>query len=57
MHDVLFAHPDVSLQHLFDSAPAGAEIRFPAGIWREKAVIRTPGLHLVGSGREDTNYS
>ena len=56
MHNVLYASPTDSLQNLFDSAPAGAEIRFPAGTWREKAVIRTPGLRRVGAGQDETVF-
>ena len=43
-----------SLQEVFDVAPAGTVIRFPKGIWRQKATVRTPGLHLIGAGRDKT---
>ena len=40
------------LQRVFDAASPGSEILFPEGIWRQKTVIRTPGLHLIGAGQE-----
>ena len=54
MDPVIVVHPDDDLQTIFDKAPAGAEIRFPAGVWKQKTVIRIPGLRLVGAGAEKT---
>lgn len=53
---IILIHPDDDLQSVFDAAPAGAELRFPAGIWRQKTVIRTPGLSLVGAGAGKTIF-
>ncbi len=44
--------PGEDLQALFDAVPAGSTLRFPAGTWRQKSVIRTPGLRLIGAGEE-----
>ena len=46
------AVPGQPLQPLLDSAPEGAEIRLSPGEWREKLVIRTPGVTLIGAGPE-----
>ncbi len=49
-----FITPDDRLQAVFDQAEPGTVIHLSAGVYRQKAVIRTPGLTLVGSGREKT---
>ncbi len=54
MPQIIYVTPDNSLQAVFDSAPEGAEIRLSAGIYRQKAVIRTPGLTITGQGTEKT---
>ena len=46
--------PADDLQAVFDSAPAGATVRLAPGIYRQKLMIKTPGLTLVGSGPEQT---
>ena len=51
---VITIKPEDDLQKVFDLAPPGAEIRFPPGIWRQKTMIRTPGLHIIGAGWENT---
>ena len=43
-----------NLQDVLDVAPPDAVIRLPAGIFRQKAVVRTPGLTLIGAGRDRT---
>lgn len=43
-----------SLQDVLDMAPPGTVIRLPAEEMRQKAVVRTPGLTLVGAGRNRT---
>lgn len=43
-----------NLQKILDQAPSGSVIRLPAGIFRQTAVIRTPGLTLIGAGRDET---
>ncbi len=54
MSQILYVTPDNSLQAVFDSAPEGAEIRLSAGIYRQKVVIRTPGLTITGQGSGKT---
>ena len=46
--------PADDLQAVFDTAPAGATVRLAPGIYRQKLMIKTPGLTLVGSGPENT---
>ena len=46
--------PEDDLQSVFDAAPAGSAIYLAEGTWRQKTVIRTPGLHLIGAGAEKT---
>ena len=43
-----------NLQDVLDVAPPGTVIRLPAGVFRQKAVVRTPGLTLIGAGRDRT---
>ena len=43
-----------TLQDVLDVAPPGTVIRLPAGVFRQTAVIRTPGITLVGAGRDRT---
>ena len=50
MSRIFSVTPDCDLQSVFDSAPAGAVIRLAAGDYRQKTVIRTPGLTLLGAG-------
>lgn len=50
----LTPHPRETLQACFDRAQSGDCIRLPAGEYREKAVIRTPGLTVIGEGAEKT---
>ncbi len=50
MSETIFVTPDNSLQSVFDSAPAGSHICLSAGIYRQKVVIRTPGLTITGQG-------
>lgn len=42
------------LQIVFDTAPENSIIRFAPGIYRQKTMLRTKGLTLIGAGREDT---
>ena len=46
--------PGDDLQTVFDSAPEGAVIHLTAGVYRQKCLIRTPGLTLLGEGAEET---
>ncbi len=54
MPNMLSAHPGDDLQTIFDEAPANAVIRLAAGEYRCKAVIRTPGLTVIGAGAGET---
>ena len=50
----LFAQPLDSLQEIFDTAPAGSRIRLAPGEYRQKVMIRTPGLVIEGAGQDKT---
>lgn len=54
MEQPIFVTPDNNLQKVFDEAPAGAVIYLSAGIYRQKTVIRTEGLTIVGQGMDKT---
>jgi len=45
-----YATPECDLQALFDSAGENDCIVFAEGDYRQKAMIRTPGLTLIGAG-------
>lgn len=49
-----FLTPQDDLQQALDSAPKDAFVHLAAGIYRQKIVIRTPGLTIVGQGAENT---
>ena len=51
---IINVSPQSDLQKEFDNAPRGSVIRFLPGTYRQKTVIRTPGLHLIGSGTDST---
>lgn len=42
--------PNDDLQTVFDTAPAGATVFLESGIYRQKVMIRTPELTIIGSG-------
>lgn len=50
----LYITPDDRLQAVFDKALPGTVIHLSPGVYRQKSVIRTPGLTLVGAGAEKT---
>lgn len=54
MSNSLNISPNEDLQNIFDSAPENTIIRLAPGEYRQKAVIRTPGLTLIGSGMDQT---
>ena len=54
MNPPIFVTPDNNLQSVFDSAPEGATIYLSAGIYRQKAMIHTPGLTIIGQGMDKT---
>ena len=49
-----FIRPGDDIQKAFDSVPEGATIRLAAGIYRQKCVIRVPGLTVSGEDAEKT---
>ena len=55
MPNIISVSPGEDLQSVFDAAPANAVIRLAAGEYRCKAVIRTPGLTLIGAGADRTS--
>lgn len=50
----LIVRPGGDVQAVLNSAVPGSVIRFEAGVWRQKLVIRTQGLRLIGAGAENT---
>jgi pectinesterase len=46
--------PADNLQAVFDAAPAFAQIHLAPGTYRQKVMITTPGLTIVGSGAGET---
>lgn len=54
MNSVIQVSPKDDLQTVFDTAPQGAVIQLAPGVYRQKAMIRTPELTLVGAGSDRT---
>lgn len=54
MSHIIEVTPRDDLQKIFDSAPENAQIHLSAGVYRQKTVIRTPGLTLTGDGAGKT---
>ena len=50
----LFVHAGEDLQNAFDRAQPGAVIHLAAGVYRQKIVLRTPGVTLLGEGADKT---
>ncbi len=50
----IYITADDRLQAVFDKAQPGTVIHLAPGVYRQKAMIRTPGLTLIGSGAEKT---
>ena len=48
------ATPEDDLQKIFDSAPEDSCIFLAEGEYRQKTVIRTPGLTVIGAGADKT---
>lgn len=48
----IFITPDDRLQAVFDNAGPGTVIHLSPGVYRQKAVIRTPNLTVIGAGAE-----
>lgn len=54
MSSTIQASPADDLQHLFDTAEPGSVICLAPGEYRQKTVIRTPGLTVIGAGADKT---
>lgn len=54
MAQIIYASPEDNLQAVFDTAEDNAVIRLAPGDYRQKTVIRTPGLTLIGAGADKT---
>ena len=50
----LTVRPGDDVQAILDRAEPGAVLRFAPGEYRQKLMIRTPGLTLEGAGAEQT---
>lgn len=50
MPKTLYVTPEDDLQAVFDRAAENTVIRFAPGIYRQKTILRVPGLTLIGSG-------
>lgn len=46
----IYVTPDDRLQKIFDAAQPGSVIHLSPGVYRQKSVIRTPGLTVLGAG-------
>lgn len=49
-----WAAPGDDLQALFDSVPEQTVIMLAEGVYRQKVMIRTPGLTVIGAGADKT---
>ncbi len=54
MNNELFLGPGDNLQQVLDNVPKNAFVHLSAGTYRQKIVIRTPGIKIVGQGAEKT---
>lgn len=54
MAAILQATPECDLQKIFDEAQDGSVIRLAPGEYRQKTVIRKPGIQLIGAGMDKT---
>ncbi len=54
MIHTISATPADDLQAIFDSAPEGATVYLGPGVYRQKTILRTPGLTLIGAGQDRT---
>ena len=48
----LYLNPQDDLQKIFDSATPGDTLHLSAGVYRQKTVLRTPGVTLIGEGAD-----
>lgn len=54
MAQTIYASPEDNLQAIFNAAEENVVIRLAPGDYRQKTVIRTPGLTLIGAGADKT---
>lgn len=54
MNTPVYLTPASSLQNAFDTAAPGTVFYLRAGTYREKVIIKTPGITLIGEGRDKT---
>lgn len=54
MQQTIYASAQEDLQALFDRAPENSTVILPEAVYRQKAVIRTPGLTVIGAGAGKT---
>lgn len=54
MNKEVFVDAEAPLQDILDAVPAGTRVHLAPGIYRQKLMIRTPGLSLIGAGRDET---
>ena len=54
MSQTIYVSPGDCLQQVFDAAPENAVIRLAEDTYREKVIIRTPGLKVIGAGADRT---
>ena len=52
--DHIYVTPDDRLQKIFDQANPGSVIHLSPGVYRQKTLIRTPNLTILGSGEGKT---
>lgn len=50
----IYLTPDDRLQKKFDEAKPGSVIHLSPGVYRQKVMIRTPGLTILGAGADKT---
>ena len=50
----IYVTPDDRLQKVFDAAAPGSVIHLAPGVYRQKTVIRTPELTILGAGAGKT---
>lgn len=54
MAKTIYVTPEDDLQAIFDNAKSRDTVCLSEGIYRQKTVIRTPGLTVIGAGAEKT---
>ena len=50
----IYVSPEDDLQAVLDSAPENAVVHLAPGVYRQKLMLRAPGLTLLGAGAEKT---